>query len=249
MNVQTNSAISVDCVIFGFDGAALMALLVRRKTVDPLYDEKELKLPGAMILENETLEEAACRVLEASTGLKGLSLKQIAIFSNPGRVSVDELKWICEYHGIDTDRVVTVGYYALVKLDQGMINYTRRQGALWVNVDDVHHLIMDHMDILSEALNALQKEMILSPAAFDLLPRKFTVRQLQNLFEAVFGVEIDNRNFRKKLFSSDVLIDTGEMETSVRHKPARLYTFNRNVFGKKGRPALNFMHILKYNKI
>ena len=249
MNVQTNSAISVDCVIFGFDGAALKALLVRRKTADPLYDEKELKLPGAMILENETLEEAACRVLEASTGLKGLSLKQIAIFSNPGRVSVDELKWICEYHGIDTDRVVTVGYYALVKLDQGMINYTRRQGALWVNVDDVHHLIMDHMDILSEALNALQKEMILSPAAFDLLPRKFPVRQLQNLFEAVFGVEIDNRNFRKKLFSSDILIDTGEMETSVRHKPARLYTFNRNVFGKKGRPALNFMHILKYNKI
>ena len=104
-------------------------------------------------------------------------------------------------------------------------------------------------ELAAKALNALQKEMILSPAAFDLLPRKFTVRQLQNLFEAVFGVEIDNRNFRKKLFSSDILIDTGEMETSVRHKPARLYTFNRNVFGKKDRPALNFMHILKYNKI
>ena len=149
MNVQTNSAISVDCVIFGFDGTDLKALLVRRRNADPLYDEKEVKLPGAMILENETLEEAASRVLEATTGLKGLYLKQIAIFSNPNRVTREELDWICEYHGISTDRVVTVGYYALVKLGKGMTDYTRRQGAQWMNVDEIHSLIMDHMDILS----------------------------------------------------------------------------------------------------
>lgn len=232
-NVQTNSAISVDCVIFGFDGSELKVLLVRRRTADPLYHDKELKLPGAMIRENETLPQAAERVLEASTGLKDLYLKQTTIFSDPYRVDTSELEWIGQYHGINTARVVTVGYYALVKLDRGMINFTTRQGAVWKNVDDIHHLIMDHMDILSDALSVLQKEMFWSPAAFQLLPRKFTVRQLQNLLEAIFGVEIDNRNFRKKLFASGVLVETGEMETNVNHKPAKLYVLNRNAFGKK----------------
>ena len=232
-SVQTNSAISVDCVIFGFDGVNLKVLLVRRRTADPLYHDKELKLPGAMIRENETLPEAAARVLEGSTGLRGLYLKQTSIFSDPRRVDESELKWISQYHGIHTVRVVTVGYYALVKLDQFMLNYTKRQGAVWENVDDIHHLIMDHMDIVSDALTVLQKEILWSPVAFKLLPKKFTVRQLQNLLEAVFGIEIDNRNFRKKLFTSGILAETGEMEQNVNHKPAKLYTLNKSAFGKK----------------
>ena len=232
-SVQTNSAISVDCVIFGFDGVNLKVLLVRRRTADPLYHDKELKLPGAMIRENETLPEAAARVLEGSTGLRGLYLKQTSIFSDPRRVDESELKWISQYHGIHTVRVVTVGYYALVKLDQFMLNYTRRQGAVWENVDDIHHLIMDHMDILSDALTVLQKEILWSQVAFKLLPKKFTIRQLQNLLEAVFGVEIDNRNFRKKLFASGILVETSEPEVNVNHKPARLYTLNKSAFSKK----------------
>jgi 8-oxo-dGTP diphosphatase len=231
--VQTNSAISVDCVIFGFDGVNIKVLLVRRRTVDPLYDENELKLPGAMIRQNETLPEAASRVLEGSTSLKDIYLKQTSIFSDPQRVDESELEWIGKYHGIHTVRVVTVGYYALVKLDQGMINYTRRQGAVWMNVDDIHHLIMDHMEILSDALTVLQRELLWSPVAFKLLPKKFTVRQLQNLLEAVYGIEIDNRNFRKKLFSSGILVETDEFEKNVNHKPARLYTLNKSAFGKK----------------
>lgn len=231
--VQTNSAISVDCVIFGFDGVNIKVLLVRRRTVDPLYDENELKLPGAMIRQNETLPEAASRVLEGSTGLKDIYLKQTSIFSDPKRVDESELEWIGKYHGIHTVRVVTVGYYALVKLDQGMINYTRRQGAVWMNVDDIHHLIMDHMEILSDALTVLQRELLWSPVAFKLLPKKFTVRQLQNLLEAVYGIEIDNRNFRKKLFSSGILVETDEFEKNVNHKPARLYTLNKSAFSKK----------------
>lgn len=232
-NVQINSAISVDCVIFGFDGSDLKVLLVRRRTVDPLYHDMELKLPGAMIRENETLPEAAARVLEASTGLKDLYLKQTSIFSDPYRVDPSELEWIGQYHGIHTARVVTVGYYALVKLDSGMMNYTSRQGAVWRNVDDIHHLIMDHMDILSDALSVLQKEMLWSSTAFRLLPKKFTVRQLQNLLEAVFGIEIDNRNFRKKLFTSGLLIETDEYEKHVSHKPARLYMLNRSAFSAR----------------
>lgn len=237
-SVQTNSAISVDCVIFGFDGVNIKVLLVRRRSADPLYHDNELKLPGAMIRENETLPEAASRVLETSTGLKDLYLKQTSIFSDPERVDRNELQWICRYHGIKTDRVVTVGYYALVKLDPGMVNYTKRQGAVWMNVDDIHHLIMDHMDILSDALTVLQKDFLWSPIAFQLLPKKFTVRQLQNLLEAVFGIELDNRNFRKKLFSSDILTETEEFEKHVNHKPARLYQLNKTLFNKKN--VVNF---------
>lgn len=241
-NVQTNSAISVDCVIFGFDGKNLKALLVRRRTVDPLYDEGEQKLPGAMIRENETLPEAASRVLEGATGLTGLYLKQTSIFSDPDRVDADELKWICEYHGINTDRVVTVGYYALVKLDKGLALYTSRKGATWVNVDEIHDLIMDHMDILSDALSALQKDILWSPIAFQMLPKKFTIRQLQNLLEAVFGIEIDNRNFRKKIFTTGILQETDEMERNVNHKPARLYVLNKSAFGRKElAPKLSFV--------
>lgn len=92
---------------------------------------------------------------------------------------------------------------------------------------------MDHMDILSDALTVLQKDILWSPIAFKLLPKKFTVRQLQNLLEAVFGIEIDNRNFRKKLFASGILMETEETEKHVSHKPAKLYMLNRSAFGKK----------------
>ena len=232
MPIQTNQSLSVDCAVFGFDGETLKVLLIER----PAYNELDrLKLPGAMILENETLPEAAYRVLEEATGLrqKDLYLKQTSIFSDPDRVDQSELQWICQYHGIKTDRVVTVGYYALVKLDPGMVSYTKRQGAVWMNVDDIHHLIMDHMDILSDALTVLQKDILWSPIAFNLLPKKFTVRQLQNLLEAVFGIELDNRNFRKKLFSAGVLVETDEYEKHVSHKPARLYQLNKSLFSKK----------------
>lgn len=234
INLQTNSAISVDCVIFGFDGENIKVLLVRRKAADPKYHNKDWKLPGAMIHQNETLPEAAARVLEATTGLQDLYLKQTSIFSDPQRIDEDELEWIGNFYGVKTERVVTVGYYTLVKLDQRMINYTKRHGAVWSNVDDIRHLIMDHMDILSDALTVLQKEILWSPIAFRLLPKKFTIRQLQNLLEAVFGIEIDNRNFRKKLFSSGILLQTEEYEKHVNHKPARLFMLNKSAFSKKG---------------
>lgn len=233
MIVQTNSAISVDCVIFGFDGADLKVLLVRRRSSDPLYADEDFKLPGAMIHENETLPEAAARVLEASTGLRGLYLKHTSIFSDPYRVTEDEMRWICKYHGIHTERVVTVGYYSLVKLDKGMVDHTMRNGAVWKTVDQINHLIMDHMDILSDALTFLQKDVLLSPSAFQLLPKKFTIRKLQNLLEAILGIDIDNRNFRKKLFSSGILIETDEFEKHVSHKPARLYKLSKGAFSRK----------------
>lgn len=248
MTIQMNSGISVDCVVFGFDGKDLKVLLIKRKYQTDDLSANDPKLPGAMILENETLPQAASRVLEESTGLCEIYLKQVGIFSDPDRVSAEELDWICRYHNIRTERVVTVGYYALVKLTDKIITYTMRRGASWVNVDDIHFLAMDHMEILGEALAVLQKEMMLSPIAFELLPKKFTIRQLQNLFSAVSGISIDNRNFRKKILASGLLLATGEKEKGVAHKPALYYEFNRHAYRKamKERNRLEFINNWSY---
>ena len=248
MTVQMTSGISVDCVVFGFDGKDLKVLLIKRKYPVEGLSAEDPKLPGAMILENETIPQAASRVLEESTGLSQIYLKQVGIFSDPDRVSPEELDWICKYHNIKTERVVTVGYYALVKLTDRIISYTLRRGASWVRVDDIHYLVMDHKKILAEALLALQKEMILSPIAFELLPKKFTISQLQNLFSAVTGIGMDNRNFRKKILSSGLLKATGEKERGVAHKPAMYYEFNRSSYKKamKERTGLEFINNWAY---
>ncbi len=223
-------------------------LLIERRYYKPDSNLDPLKLPGAMILENETLPEAAYRVLEEATGLKDVYLKQMDIFSDPNRVSGEELEWINRYHGIHSERVVTVGYYALVKLDSRTVAYTTAKGAQWVDVDSIQRLAMDHKQILTTALSVLCREMLQSPVAFELLPRKFTIRALQNLYSAVLGIEIDNRNFRKKILSSGFLTPTNEKEQGVAHKPARYYTFNRSAYRRavKEKLKLGFINNWKY---
>lgn len=233
MIVQTNHSLSVDCVVFGFNGQSLKVLLVERRYRDRSTSApKEYKLPGSMILQAETLPDAADRVLAEMTGLSGVFLKQTTIFSDPHRVTGEELKWINEYHNIASNRVVTVGYYALVKLDKQMIAHTTSLGAHWASVDNVKRLAMDHKEILIDALSILCEQIANSPIAFELLPRKFTIRQLQTLYGAILGIEIDNRNFRKKILESGYLIPTGEREKGVAHKPAEFFIFNMAAYKK-----------------
>ena len=248
MSVQTNQSLSVDCAVFGFDGRSLKVLLIERRDYNPETHLGRMKLPGAMIQENETLPRAASRVLAEATGLREIYLKQMEIFSDPGRVTGEELEWINRYHGIHTERVVTVGYYALVKLDRRMIAYTAEKRAQWVEVESIQHLAMDHKQILSTALGHLCREMLQSPVAFELLPRKFTIRQLQNLYAAVLGIEIDNRNFRKKILGSGFLIPTDEREKGVSHKPARYYTFDKTAYKRalKEKLRLGFINNWRY---
>lgn len=248
MSVQMNQSLSVDCAVFGFDGRSLKVLLVERRYCDPGTRLDRLKLPGAMILENETLPAAASRVLAEATGLGEIYLKQMEIFSDPARVRGEELEWINRYHGIHTERVVTVGYYALVKLDARVVAYTDAKGAQWVEVEAIQRLAMDHKRILSAALTHLCREMLQSPVAFELLPRKFTIRELQNLHAAVLGIEIDNRNFRKKILSSGFLIPTDEREKGVAHKPARYYLFDKQAYRKalKQKLRLGFIDNWRY---
>lgn len=245
MPIQTNQSLSVDCVLFGFDGTALRVLLINR----PVHNNLErMKLPGSMIHQNETIIEAAVRVLENETSMKIHYLKQLDIFSDPDRVQGEELEWIRQKYQIQTERVVTVGYYALVKLDRNLLDRVSKRGGRWVAIDDIQRLAMDHKQILSSALSMLCREMLLSPIAFELLPKKFTISELQRLFEAVLGIDIDNRNFRKKLFSSGFLTPTGEKQKGVAHKPAEYFTFNHNAYRRavKDKLRMGFIDNWRY---
>lgn len=241
MTIPTNQSLSVDCVIFGFDGSALKVLLVERPQYEELEDQ--MKLPGAMILENETLPNAAVRVLENLTGVKAPFLQQLEIFSDPNRLTEKELQWASEKYKVNTTRVVTVGYYALVKLNKELLGITTSKKAQWIAVEDIHRLAMDHKQILSIALERLYKDAQFSPIMFELLPRKFTISELQRLFEVILGIELDNRNFRKKIFQTGFLIPTGEKEKGVAHKPAEYFIFDKNAYNKAMKPKAKIVFI------
>ncbi len=238
MTIEANHSLSVDCVILGFNGSELKVLLIESKE-----HERRNKLPGGMILENETLPNAAQRILSNMTGLKGIYLKQTSIYSDPNRVAVDDLRWINRNHGVESNRIVTVGYYALLKLNHTTIRHTTSKGAHWSSIESATDLMMDHNLILKDTLAIIKSEIMNSPIAFELLPRQFTIRELQDLYSAVLGIEIDKRNFRKKILGSGLLIATGKKEIGVAHKPAEYFMFNHTEYKKsvKGRLKLAYL--------
>jgi 8-oxo-dGTP diphosphatase len=235
--VQTNHSISVDCVVFGFDGRSLKCLLIKRNGQD-------LKLPGSLISDEEDIPSAAYRVLEEMTGLRDIFLKELSVFSDPYRVGNKDLEWINHFYRVHTKRVVTVAYYALVKLDNKIMFHTKEKEALWLEVASITTLAMDHKDILNKALSMLSRDMTHSPIAFELLPRKFTIRELADLYKAVLGVEIDNRNFRKKIIGCGYILPTGEKEKGVAHKPAAYYIFDKHRYRREEKKIrkLNFIN-------
>ena len=246
MTPLTNHSISVDCVVFGFDGKLLRVLLIKRTDAGRKLPEEicGYKLPGSLIFENEDLNSSAHRILSEYIGASDIYLKQLHVFSDPDRVRGYELDWINEHYGVSTGRVVTVAYYSLVKLTPKMASSAAMHEAEWVDIQSVRRLAMDHKRILTEALGALNRQFISEPIAFELLPRKFTIRQLQTLYEAILGIEIDNRNFRKKVLSSGYLVATDEKQKEVAHKPALYYTFNKNRYERdtKRKFRLNFIN-------
>lgn len=245
MAPRINPSLSVDCVVFGFDGLALRVLLIeRRYRLRSGEDVHDFKLPGSLIYEDEDLRSAAYRVLEQYAGRREIYLRQLHVFSRPDRVAGEELEWLKAHYRVETSRVVTVAYYMLVKLDESLVSYAQTHGARWIELETVHRLAMDHKQIVGYALDTLGKQLMAEPIAFELLPRKFTLRQLQQLYEGILGIEIDNRNFRKKVLSSDYIRPTGECEKQVAHKPAMYYTFDRQKFSKDIRQKfrLNFIN-------
>ncbi|WP_320053032.1 NUDIX hydrolase [uncultured Acetobacteroides sp.] len=230
MRTAINPSISVDIVVFGFDGTRLKVLLVERQKLNSSAT-KEYKLPGSMIAENEDLDTSAHHTLQNLTGLNNIYLEQLHVFSDPNRISnEDDKKWIEFTYGITATRIVTVSYFSLVKINLSVLKATMQGKASWCDVQELKHVSFDHKEIILKGLDRLKSRMQSTPIAFELLPKKFTIKQLQNLYEAILGVDIDNRNFRKKILKYPFLIQLDEKEAKVNHKPALLYQFDAHSY-------------------
>jgi len=241
--MNLNPHISVDCVIFGFDDGNLKVLLIEREKIpDNHLGGHKLKLPGSLISENEDLDTSAIRTLKELTGLDKIFLKQYAVFGAPHRMSPHEdLEWLRKTSGLKVDRAVTVDYYSLIKISESTIT----EKTIWHSINNLPDLIFDHNHIIQAALKNLQNEFRSKPLCFELLPKKFTLRQMQHIFESILNINLDNRNFRKKIRQMDFLIPLPEKEKNVNHKPAQLYRFDKHLYEKSRtlKNDFNYNHI------
>jgi 8-oxo-dGTP diphosphatase len=203
-------ALTVDCVVFGFDEAELKVLLIQRG-IAPF--KGKWALPGGFVSVDETVDDAALRELVEETGLTNVFLEQLYTF---GAVNRDP-----------RERVVSVAYYALVKLSEHpAAGASDASDAAWFPIPETPALAFDHADILETALNRLRGKVRYEPLGFELLPQKFTLSQLQLLYEAVLQTPLDKRNFRKKILAMDLLIPLKEQARTGAHRPAQLFRFD-----------------------
>ncbi|MBL6444821.1 NUDIX hydrolase [Fulvivirga sp. 29W222] len=220
-----NPHVSVDCVIFGFDGVRLNVLIIEREQGGGVS-----ALPGDLIRDDETLDDSANRVLYELTGLSDIYLKQLQAFGDPDRIKgLQDVQWLRNVREEPSARVITIAYYSLVNLQ----NFSPKAASFardvrWEPVYDFAKLAFDHNKIVDKALEQLRLSLKYDPLiGFELLPKKFTLRQLQKLYEAVLNHSIDKRNFRKKFLSAKLLKPLNEKEQGVPHKPAQYYEFDR----------------------
>lgn len=218
------AALTVDCVVFGFDEAELKVLLIRRGLA-PF--KGKWALPGGFVRVEETVDEAARRELSEETCLKDVFLEQLYTF---GAVDRDP-----------RERVVSVAYYALVKLaEHPATGASDASDAAWFSVAEPPALAFDHAEILRTGLERLRGKVRYEPIGFELLPQKFTLSQLQHLYEAVLQTELDKRNFRKKILSMDLLIPLKEQVRTGAHRPAQLFRFDAKKYAALKKRGFNF---------
>lgn len=217
-------AITVDCVVFGLDEEDLKVLLIQRAN-NPF--KGRWALPGGFAAVGEALEETARRELREETGLADIFLEQLYTFSDPRRDP--------------REHVITVAYYALVKLSDHQVQAsTDASNAAWFAIDDVPPLAFDHDTILQVAHDRLRGKISYQPIGFELLPAKFPFRSLQGVYEKVLDRSLDKRNFRKKILGMGILEELDEIETDVGHRAARLYRFNKAKYDRMVRDGFSF---------
>lgn len=202
-------SVTTDCVIFGFDGNKLQVLLVKRG-IEP-YKGK-WAFPGGFLKLDESAREGALRELREETGLTDAYIKQLHTFSEPERDP--------------RERVITIAYYALVKIAE-VKGGDDAEDAQWFTIDDVPSLAFDHDRILRKAIEELRRQIHFEPIGFELLPEKFTMRELQSLYEAILSVHFDRRNFYNKLRRLGILDELKERVNPSQKKEAYLYSFNK----------------------
>ncbi len=228
MNLETRHAVTyqydtedkvlaaVDCIIFGFDEEDLKVLLIKRG-FEP--EKGKWSLVGGFLKKEETLEDAATRILELYTGLENIYMEQVATFSEIGRDPVE--------------RTISTAYYALINIREHSKNLIKQFSAKWFSVSKAPHLIFDHDRMMQHALQRLRNRSATEPIGFDLLPQKFTMRQLQKLYEAIWDAPFDKRNFINKINSLNIIDKLDEKDMTTSRKGSYLYQFNAEKYEKR----------------
>ena len=216
--------LSVDSVVFGFENNNLEVLLIKRKR-NPNKDS--WALPGGFVLKSETLDEAAVRILEETSNVKNIYLEQVHTFSKIDRFPLR--------------RVISVAYFALIDPEKHSLKPgLDTTDAKWFNVNDRIEFPFDHAEIFKKALKQLKQRVRTKPIGFELLPKKFSLTQLQNLYECILGEKLDKRNFRKRILGYKMLIALNDYQKDVAHRAARLYKFDSNAYQKLRNNGFNF---------
>ena len=232
-----NNHISVDCVVIGFDGEQLKVLLIKRAGEEEGEIFHDMKLPGSLIYMDEDLDEAAKRVLNELTGLKNVNLMQFNSFGSKDRTKdPKDVHWLERAMQSRVERIVTIAYLSLVKIDRALNRDLDDYQACWVTLPEIKALAFDHNLIIKEALTYIRQYVEFNPSSlFDLLPRKFTASQLRTLYELLYGKQLDVRNFHKKIAMLEYVVPMEEKQQGVAHRAARYYRFDKKIYNKTRR--------------
>jgi 8-oxo-dGTP diphosphatase len=207
---------ALDCVIFGFTGENIEIVLIKRD-FEPGFGD--WALPGGFLDDNETLEQASIRVVNSLTGLHNVYTEQFYCFSEPNRDP--------------GARIITVGFYAIIKMDEIDKEKIRKHNAYIFDIENIPDLMFDHNKIVEKAHEALKNKARNQPIGFELLPEKFTIPQFQKLYESIYQMPLDKRNFRKKIMSMDIIEKLDEKDKENSKRGAFLYSFNKKSYQKK----------------
>lgn len=223
-NKYTN--LSVDCVIFGYRNEQLNVLLIKRKGSEN-FSKEQYALPGDLLDKKDSLDEAAEKILFNLTHFKGIYLEQFYTFGSPRRVSNKaDREWLKASRKIPGERVITVAYFALVKVEDYSADYRSDDGEIsWTPINEIPQLTFDHNQIVEKAHAYLRANLIDKQIGFELLPEKFTLSELQSFYETILNVAYDKRNFRKNIKSQTFIKKLDEKVEGQAHRPARLYTY------------------------
>jgi 8-oxo-dGTP diphosphatase len=233
--------VSVDCIIFGFHGNELKVLLLQTKY------SGDWALPGGFIFKEEHLDDAAKRILLHRTGLDDIFLQQFQVFSEPGRSTKKINKQFLKNSGIKLedswmfDRFITVAYTALVDFSMATpVPDSFSSDCKWFNIHDIPELILDHRNILDKALENLRLQLNYHPVGYNLLPVKFTMPELQKLYETILDRKLDRRNFQRKITGTGILKKLNETKKGVAHKAPFYYKFDLRKYQKALKGGMGF---------
>lgn len=224
--------LSVDCVVFGFQDNLLHILLVQKNNSHS--DCIDMKLPGSLIYEKEDVDEAAKRVLFEQTGVSKMILKQFRCFASPKRTAnPDDMKWLSKEYQPNVDRLITVAYLSICKINKKLISTSKYETTEWCPLSEIPKLPFDHNEIIQASIMEIREWIDKDPAiGFELLPSKFTINQLHKLYEAIYNKSIDIRNFHKKISRIPYVIALEEKQRNVNHRAARYYKFDKKEYSK-----------------